>query len=99
MRGRGFEGAVRVGVAARLVRPPADLPRRTFRVMPGRKLLVHLAERFVRLLVVVVEDVMRRAVVERFLGPALRRELVHQAPDDAEVLVATAELARGDGEE
>ena len=42
---------------------------------------------------------MRREVVQRFFRPALRRELVDQPADDAEVFVVVAELARRDGVE
>ena len=99
MRRRRFERAIRVRVAAGFIRPPADLPRGALRVMPGRKLLVDLAEGLVCLFVVVLQDVMRREVVQRFFRPALRRKLVHGAANDPEILVVIAELARGDGVE
>ena len=91
-----FEHANGLGVPGVPVRPPADLPRRALRVVPGRELLVHLAERPLRAVVVALQDVVGREVVQRFLGPALLRELGDDAPDDAEVFVVAAEVARRD---
>jgi hypothetical protein len=65
----------------------------------GRKLLVHFAERLVGALIFVLQDVVRREIVQRFFRPALRRELVDQPADDAEVIGVVAELAGCDGVE
>ena len=61
--------------------------------MARRVLLVHLAKRPIGQLVVVLHDIARRKIVERLFGPALRRELVDEPPDDAHVLRLIAELA------
>src|SRR5476651_1272264 len=96
MRGRGLEHAYGLGVPRVLVGPPANLPRGALRVVPRRKLLVHLPEGALRALIVALQDVVGREIVEGFLRPALRRELVDNPLDDAEILVVVAELARGD---
>ena len=96
VRRRRFERGDRVGIATGAERPPPDLPGRALGVMPGRVLLIELAERRLGLLVVALENVVRRQVVQRFFSPALVGELGDDAAHRSDVLGVIAELARRD---
>ena len=67
--------------------------------MSERELLEHFAEGPIRLFVVVLHEVLRREIVERFFSPRLSRELVGQLSNDALILRHVAQLPRGHGVE
>src|SRR5207244_1312762 len=93
---RSVEHADRIGELLVLVRSPADLPRRPFRITSGRKVLVQLAECLIGLCVVVLNNVTSGEIVQRLLGPTLRRKVGHNTADGSQVLVVLAELADRD---
>src|SRR5699024_7845523 len=74
-RGGALEQANRLGVMTLPVVPPPGLPGGPFGPRASGKLFVQLREDARRAFVVVLEDVVRAEIVQRFLGPRAVGEL------------------------
>ena len=93
-RGGAIEHLGRFGVLLLPVGPPADLPHGARGVSAGRKSRDDLPEDDVGLIVFVGDNVERREVVERVLGPRAVREVADKRPRQLDVLVAAPDALR-----